>query len=359
MTGCEPTLLADLVAFADAHRSDVVLPAVLSEGHTYTTREPVLENAVDVDPREAFLTLTPHKLFRRSYFDGLGLRFTEEKVPLEDGQLVARAYVGGGRISRCGERIGYHYMGREGTNISYEPRDPSAHGNSVATIMDSARRLPEHADEIIVDLYRRKLLRYLGPRYLPDMPADLQSGTSTRPPTSQPASSRWSWNRRSPRGPVCRRAPPGCGSQVSASPWRRPVPTIWFPPNAPTDTGSSDRCPPTTSWSCDPRCARTPPGVRVVSKAGMGPDQRTSPGVPIEGRWWPPTQTCARVADWAVKPAPSPVGTTWRCRSPTTASRGRQPPAVQRRRPGSAHRHRRVIPEIGPVQTRVTDHLPQ
>ena len=55
---------------------------------------------------------------------------------------MARAYVGGGRISRCGERIGYHYMGREGTNISYEPRDPSAHGNSVATIMDSARRLP-------------------------------------------------------------------------------------------------------------------------------------------------------------------------------------------------------------------------
>lgn len=173
---CEPSLLADLVAFADAHRSDVVLPAVLSEGHTYTTREPVLEDAVDVDPREAFLTLTPHKLFRRSYFDGLGLRFTEERVPLEDGQLVARAYVGGGRISRFGQRLGYHYMGREGSNLSYEPRDPTAHARSVAAIMDSARRLPEHADEIIVDLYRRKLLRYLGPRHLPGMPADLQAG---------------------------------------------------------------------------------------------------------------------------------------------------------------------------------------
>ena len=70
------------MAFADAHRSDVVLPAVLSEGHTYTTREPVLENAVDVDPREAFLTLTPHKLFRRSYFDGLGFAIHRGESPL-------------------------------------------------------------------------------------------------------------------------------------------------------------------------------------------------------------------------------------------------------------------------------------
>lgn len=172
---CEPTLLADVVEFADTHHSDVVLPAVLSEGHAYTTREPVLHNAIVVDPREAFQSLTPHKLFRRTYFDGLGLRFTEESVPLEDGRLVARAYVGGGRISRFGNRLGYHYMGREGTNISYGPRDPSAHGRSVADIMGSARRVPEYADEIIVDLYRRKLLRYLGPRHLPQMVDERQA----------------------------------------------------------------------------------------------------------------------------------------------------------------------------------------
>jgi poly(ribitol-phosphate) beta-N-acetylglucosaminyltransferase len=172
---CEPTLLADLVTFADEHDSDVVLPAVLAEGHSYTTREPVFSSAVDLDPREAFLSLTPHKLFRRAYFEALGLRFTEDRVPLEDGQLVARAYVGGGRISRFGDRLGYHYMGREGTNISYAPRDPRAHGRSVADIMGSARRVPVHADEIIVDIYRRKLLRYLGPRYLPGMPPDRQA----------------------------------------------------------------------------------------------------------------------------------------------------------------------------------------
>ncbi|MEZ5186647.1 MAG: glycosyltransferase family 2 protein [Candidatus Nanopelagicales bacterium] len=172
---CEPTLLADLVHFADEHASDVVLPAVSAEGHSYTTREPVLEDAVELDPREAFLSLTPHKLFRRSYFEGLGLRFTEERVPLEDGQLVARAYTGGGRISRFGQRLGYHYMGREGTNISYAPRDPMAHGRSIANIMISARKVAEHSDEIIVDMYRRKLLRYLGPRYLPDMPAERQA----------------------------------------------------------------------------------------------------------------------------------------------------------------------------------------
>ncbi len=172
---CEPTLLADLVEFADEHASDVVLPAVISEGHSYTAREPVYQSAVDLDPREAFLSLTPHKLFRRAYFDALGLRFTEDRVPLEDGQLVARAYVGGGRISRFGDRLGYHYMGREGTNISYAPRDPLAHGRSVADIMRSAGRVPGLADEIITDLYRRKLLRYLGPRYLPGMPPERQA----------------------------------------------------------------------------------------------------------------------------------------------------------------------------------------
>lgn len=172
---CEPTLLADLVDFADEHVSDVVLPAVLSEGHSYTAREPIFHSAVDLDPREAFHSLTPHKLFRRAYFDALGLRFTEDRVPLEDGQLVARAYVGGGRISRFGDRLGYHYMGREGTNISYAPRDPLAHGRSVADIMGSARKVPDLADEIIVDLYRRKLLRYLGPRYLPGMPPERQA----------------------------------------------------------------------------------------------------------------------------------------------------------------------------------------
>jgi glycosyltransferase involved in cell wall biosynthesis len=172
---CEPTLLADVVGFADAHNSDVVLPAVLAEGHAYTTREPVMYDAIEVDPREAFQSLTPHKLFRRTYFEALGLRFTEESVPLEDGRLVARAYVGGGRISRFGQRLGYHYMGREGTNISYGPRDPAAHGRSVADIMSSARKVPHVADEIVLDLYRRKLLRYLGPRHLPLMSPERQS----------------------------------------------------------------------------------------------------------------------------------------------------------------------------------------
>lgn len=174
---CEPTLLADLVGFADEHTSDVVLPAVVSEGHAWSSREPVLSNAIDVDLRDAFLSLTPHKLFRRSYFEGLGLRFTEEKVPLEDGQLVAQAYVGGGRVSRFGERLGYHYMGREGTNISYAPRDPAAHTHSVTTIMRSVRQLPgELSDDITLDMYRRKMLRYLGPNYLPRMTEERQRG---------------------------------------------------------------------------------------------------------------------------------------------------------------------------------------
>ena len=179
---------------------------------------------------------------------------------------MARAYVGGGRISRCGERIGYHYMGREGTNISYEPRDPSAHGNSVATIMDSARRLPEHADEIIVDLYRRKLLRYLGPRYLPDMPADLQSGyvdatadVAARFIPMELESTLTPWPRLSSR--TARLRQPGISVALAQARADDLVPAErsnghWFIGPVPADDIVVVR----------PRCARTPPGVRVVSR---------------------------------------------------------------------------------------------
>ena len=71
----------DLVEFADGHRSDVVLPAVLSEGHTYTTREPVLKNAVDVDRRGLPDPDSAQTCSAAPTSTGSELRFTEEKVP--------------------------------------------------------------------------------------------------------------------------------------------------------------------------------------------------------------------------------------------------------------------------------------
>lgn len=162
---CEPTMLADLVSFADAHDCDIVLPLVGTDTHWRKAPTPGQTTAPPLDMFSAFKTLTPHKLFRRDYLDQHDLRFTERRVPLEDGRMLARAYTAGGRIGRFADRVGYHYLGREGTNISYAPRDPRQQAESVSDILDQALTTDD-GPQIVLELYRRKLLRYLGPRFL-------------------------------------------------------------------------------------------------------------------------------------------------------------------------------------------------
>lgn len=160
----EPDALADLVAFADRYTCDVTLPLVGHDQHAHGATDPGSTSPPPLDLRLAFRSLTPHKLFRRNYLADHDLWFTEQRVPLEDGRLVARAYTAGGRVGRFADRVCYHYMGREGSNISYGPRDPGLQSASVADIISSAQRSgdADAAADITADLYRRKMLRYVG-----------------------------------------------------------------------------------------------------------------------------------------------------------------------------------------------------
>ena len=93
-------------------------------------------------------------------------------------------------------------MGREGHEHLLRPRDPLAHAHSVADIMRSVRRIPDLADEIIVDSTGARCLRYLGPRYLPVMPLSQSAGCTPRRRSPSEFISRSRWNRPSPRGPA-------------------------------------------------------------------------------------------------------------------------------------------------------------
>lgn len=162
-------LLADL---ADEHGSDVVLPEVVGVGR-YVPQIADSTQA-DVDLEAAFRTLTPQKLFRRSFLEEQQLRFPEEKVRLEDGMLLARAYLLARRVSYLHGEEFYRLIARDdGQNISSQAFDPDGYTWSVAEISRIVRQLdpdPARADRVVLDLYRRKCLKFYQPARWAAMP---------------------------------------------------------------------------------------------------------------------------------------------------------------------------------------------
>lgn len=171
-----PHTLRRLHEFAAAHGSDIVVPRLTGVGGRWTSHRPWPRTEVDSDLRRVFLTLSPQKLFRRAFLQEHGLRFPEGKVRLEDGMFLARAYLTARRVSTLSDEDYYFLRERAGGgNISAAPLDPSGYLGSVATIGRTVRELcPDTAmaDEIVLDLYRRKALKVFAPdRFLGYRPA--------------------------------------------------------------------------------------------------------------------------------------------------------------------------------------------
>ena len=71
-------------------------------------------------------SLTPHKLFRRSFLDDHGLRFPEGKRRLEDHVFVVKAYFLASTISVLGDYPCYHHIRREDdSNAAFQRVDPA------------------------------------------------------------------------------------------------------------------------------------------------------------------------------------------------------------------------------------------
>jgi hypothetical protein len=124
------------------------------------------QTQVDADLTRAFLTLGPWKLFRRAFLDGRDLRFPEGRVRLEDGILVAEAYLTARRVSLLADYD--YYLKRaqpDRGNISSTPVEPDDYTCSIARIMELIRRHcadPTLADSLVATLYRRKALKWFG-----------------------------------------------------------------------------------------------------------------------------------------------------------------------------------------------------
>jgi hypothetical protein len=165
--------LRRLVEFADEHRSDIVLPLMVGTGD----RDPSWrfgDRQVDADLELALRKFTPHKLFRRSFLTGFDLRFPEEKVRLEDGQMLVRAYYAAGRVSALGD-YEYYYLRRRDDrgNITSRRLDPVGYTWAVAEV---SRLIQQHdpdrarADRIVLHLYGRKILKMYRPEKFLEMP---------------------------------------------------------------------------------------------------------------------------------------------------------------------------------------------
>lgn len=160
-----PEALRRLADFADEHDSDVVVPKMVGVGGRQIVDEVYAETAVDADRALVFATLTPGKLFRRALLEAEGLRFPEGRIRLEDGQLVARAYLRARRVSIYAGYDCYFLRRREdGGNISYDLSEPEQYTAGIAGVLEVVREEdPELVEAVALDLYLRKALKQLRP----------------------------------------------------------------------------------------------------------------------------------------------------------------------------------------------------
>ena len=168
-----PEALRRMVAFSDAHQVDVLAPKMVGIGGRRVSPELYAKTAADVPLRKIFGTLSPQKLFRRELLDAHGIRFPEGQVRLEDGMMLARCYLAAHRTAILADYDYYFLRARDdGENISARRTNPMDYTESVSTIADIIRdNLPDPgmADLLVLDLYRRKVLRSHVPRRYRDM----------------------------------------------------------------------------------------------------------------------------------------------------------------------------------------------
>jgi glycosyltransferase involved in cell wall biosynthesis len=165
-----PESLRRLIAFADDHGSDVVIPRLAGLGGRRFPTSVYKRTVVDADRPTAFGSLFPQKLYRRALLADRGIRFPEGRVRWEDGIFNARVYIHAKRISILADYDYYHLRARDdGGNLSGETLEPITY---TRTVTDICRIVREHlgdsdeADRIVLDLYARKCLHiYHGTRF--------------------------------------------------------------------------------------------------------------------------------------------------------------------------------------------------
>jgi FkbM family methyltransferase len=164
--------LRRMVTWGDELGSDILIPRTVQTSDPYAPFHRLFhENRADVPIPLQFKSLMPHKLFRRGFLDEHELRFVEYPAPLEDGMFTSRAYLLAKRVSSVADYAYYYKVDGGETSISSRRRDPWEQRRSVETILRTIRELcpePKIADEVYLDIYVRKGIRYIAPHRLPN-----------------------------------------------------------------------------------------------------------------------------------------------------------------------------------------------
>ncbi|WP_413333794.1 glycosyltransferase family 2 protein [Brevibacterium sp. GP-SGM9] len=156
--------LERLAEFADKHSSDVVVPKIVTRGRPHAQWR-YKTTQIDADLVTCFTTLTPHKLFRRTFLLESGIRFPEQKTRLEDGQMLSRAYLQAARVSILSGYDFYYLIHHpEQNHLSSQPKDPAEYINAVCVMSSNVEEYCEDedtGDRIINEIYLRKVLHNL------------------------------------------------------------------------------------------------------------------------------------------------------------------------------------------------------
>ncbi|GAA2755522.1 glycosyltransferase family A protein [Actinopolymorpha rutila] len=168
--------LRRMYAFAKANDSDIVVGKMVGKGRgvprelfrkTYPTA--TLSDAPLID------SLTPHKLFRRSFLDKHGLRFPEGRRRLEDHVFVIAAYFAADTISVLSDYVCYYHVRRDDdSNAGFERLEPESYFGFLREALDVVEANTEPGplrDRLYRRWYRVEMLERLRGKRLLDTPA--------------------------------------------------------------------------------------------------------------------------------------------------------------------------------------------
>ncbi|MFE8945158.1 glycosyltransferase [Streptomyces sp. NPDC007856] len=125
---------ADVIVGKTAGKGRAVPVELFRRNHPHAT----VENAPLID------SLTPHKMFRRSFLDRTGLRFPEGRRRLEDHAFVAEAYLRADNVSVLSDYVCYYHLKRDdASNAGFQRFEPVGYFQNLREALDVVERYTE------------------------------------------------------------------------------------------------------------------------------------------------------------------------------------------------------------------------
>ncbi|WP_417366175.1 glycosyltransferase family 2 protein [Glutamicibacter arilaitensis] len=163
--------LKKMLSFAQENDVDILIPKMVGLNGRRIMSSLYRTTSVDTPLETVLRSLNPIKLMRRSLLVDNKIRFSEERVRLEDGMAVVQAYMHARRVSILSDYDYYHARTRsDGQNISIsyiEPHGYVASLTHIAQTIESNVRDDKRSRELIAGIFSRKALHfYSGKRFL-------------------------------------------------------------------------------------------------------------------------------------------------------------------------------------------------